>query len=253
MEITITLQEALMLIAVGFLAGIINTLAGGGSLLTLPLLIFMGLPSTVANATNRVAILIQNIFGVSGFKSKGVSSFKYSGLLAIAAALGAALGAKLAIDISDELFKRILAIVMIMVVIMTVFRPFNRKDGAAEDMSRKKQIIGFIVFFFLGIYGGFIQAGIGFLIIAALTTINGFNLIKTNAVKLFVALTYTLMAVIIFALEGKINWQYGLTLAIGNSIGAWISSRWSVKAGDKYVRWFLLVAVVGLAIKLWFF
>ncbi len=253
MEITITLQEVLMLIGVGFIAGIINTLAGGGSLLTVPLLIFMGLPGGIANATNRVAILIQNIFGIGGFKSKGVSSFKYSGLLAIAAASGAAIGAKLAVDISDELFNKILAVVMIMVVIMTVLKPFGKSSGTEENMSVRRQVIGFVVFFFLGIYGGFIQAGIGFLIIASLTAINGFSLVKTNAIKLFVAFTYTLMSVIIFALEGKIDWQYGLTLSIGNSVGAWLSSRWSVKAGDKYIRWFLFVAVTGLAIKLWFF
>lgn len=246
------IQEIVLLIIIGTAAGFINTVAGGGSLLTIPFLIELGLLPTVANATNRVAIVIQNIFAVSGFKSKGISSFRYSLWLGASAAAGAFIGARIAVEIDEETFKKVLAIVMIIVIILTIFKPFG-KSKQTEDLSFKKQMIGTIVFFFLGIYGGFIQAGIGFLIIAALSSINHFNLAKSNAVKVFVALMYTSTAVIYFAIEGKINWQYGLTLAIGNSIGAWISSRWSVKAGDKYVRWFLIVTVFVLAIKLWFF
>ena len=241
-----------MLIAVGFIAGCINTLAGGGSLLTLPLLIFIGLPPTVANATNRIALFIQNIFAVSGFKSKGVSSFPYSFWLAGSAILGSIIGAKLAVDISDDLFRRILAIVMVMVVILTIFKPHSKK-GKEENLSLGKRILGTFIFFFLGIYGGFIQAGVGFLVIATLTMVNNFSLVKTNAIKVFVIMAYSLSAIVVFALEGKVNWQYGLVLAAGNSTGAWIISRWSVKAGDKYIRWFLMIAVIGLAIKLWFF
>ncbi|MGB3468982.1 MAG: sulfite exporter TauE/SafE family protein [Cyclobacteriaceae bacterium] len=244
--------EILLLIGLGIIAGFINTVAGGGSLLTVPFLIELGLLPTVANATNRVAIVVQNIFAVSGFKSKGVSSFPYSIWLSVSAAIGAFIGARIAVDIDEDTFKKILAIVMIIVILLTIFKP-SGKIIKEEKLSFKRQAVGTFIFFFLGIYGGFIQAGIGFLIIAVLTGVNHFDLAKTNAVKVFVALIYTLTAVIYFTIEGKINWQYGLTLAVGNSIGAWISSRWSVKAGDKYVRWFLIVAVFGLAIKLWFF
>jgi len=246
------IQEIALLIIIGAVAGFINTIAGGGSLLTVPFLMELGLLPTVANATNRVAIVIQNIFAVSGFKSKGVSSFPYAFWLSGSAAIGAFIGAKIAVEIDEETFKKVLAVVMVIVILLTIFKPFGKiKDQ--EQLGWKKQALGTLIFFFLGIYGGFIQAGVGFLIIAALTSINHFNLAKSNAVKVFVALIYTLTAVVYFAIEGKINWQYGLTLAIGNSIGAWISSRWSVKAGDKYVRWFLIVTVFGLAIKLWFF
>lgn len=246
------LYEIVLLVLIGCVAGFINTIAGGGSLLTVPFLIELGLLPTVANATNRVAIVIQNIFAVSGFKSKGVSSFPYAIWLSLSASAGAFIGARIAVDIDEETFKKVLAVVMIIVIILTIFKPFG-KSAETEDLSPKKQIIGTIIFFFLGIYGGFIQAGIGFLIIATLSGINHLNLAKTNAIKVFVALVYTLTAVIYFAIQGKINWQYGLTLSAGNSLGAWVSSRWSVGAGDKYVRWFLIVAVLGLAIKLWFF
>ena len=88
--------------------------------------------------------------------------------------------------------------------------------------------------------------------IAALTSINGFSLVKTNSAKVFVALIYTLSAVAVFIYEDAINWAYGLTLAFGNAIGGWLTSRWSVKVGDKWIKRVLVVTVTGLAISLWF-
>ena len=245
--------DILLVLGVGLVAGVINTLAGGGSLLSMPILIFLGLPPAVANATNRVAIFSQNIFGVAGFKSKGVASFRYSFWLGISALLGAIIGAKIAIDIKGDLFNKILAIVMIAVVLMTISGKTTPKQAHEENNSISSKIIGVISFFFIGIYGGFIQAGVGFLIIGALTGIHGFSLVKTNSIKMFVVLIYTIAALAVFIYEGKVNWMYGGVLAIGNSAGAWFASRWSVKKGDKVVKIFLTIAVIALAIKLWLF
>lgn len=247
-----TLLEGLLLIGAGVFAGFINTIAGGGSLLTLPLLIFLGLPSAEANASNRVAIFVQNIFSVAGFRSKGVSVFPFAIWVAIPAIIGAIIGSKIAVDINEELFNKILAVVMLMVMGITIFKPKMQAE-ATELLSRKKIWTSIVVFFFLGIYGGFIQAGIGFLIIATLTAIHGFKMAKTNAIKVFVALTYTIAALVVFYLSGKIRWEYGLTLAIGNAAGGWIGSRWSADKNDNIIRMILLVMVVALSIKLWFF
>lgn len=249
MEIT----EVLLIMGVGLAAGFINTVAGGGSLLSLPILIFLGLPPAVANATNRVAIFAQSVFGVAGFKSKGVGEFKYGAFLAISAIAGSIIGAKIAVDIKGEVFNKILAIIMVVVVVLTITGKGKPTGEHAERMDLKFRIMGFISFFFVGIYGGFIQAGVGFLIIAVLTTVNGFSLVKTNSVKLFVVMIYTLAALLVFIYEGKVNWMYGGVLAIGNSTGAWIASRWSVKKGDKVIRWFMVATVIALAIKLWLF
>jgi len=245
--------HALIILGTGLVAGFFNTVAGGGSLLSLPILIFLGLPPSVANATNRVAIFSQNIFGVAGFKSKGISAFKYSFILGISALLGAIIGAKIAVEIEGHLFNRILAVIMVMVVLFTVFKKQKTHDQSKEDLSLKKQFIGAFLFFFIGIYGGFIQAGVGFIIIAAISTLHGFSLVKTNGIKVFVILVYTAAALVVFIWEGQINWMYGLILATGNSAGAWFTSRWSVEKGDKVVGRILLVAVIVLAIKLWFF
>lgn len=245
--------EYFFLVIVGFIAGVINTIAGGGSLLTLPMLIFLGLPSNIANGTNRVAILIQNVFSTAGFRSKGVSTFPFSGYMGLSALAGALIGAKIAVDIKGETFNKILAVVMVLVVVMMVLKPKRISEKFTEKTTGKHFWISIIAFFFIGIYGGFIQAGTGLFILLALSTINNFTLVKSNAAKVVVAFIYTIGAVIVFALNDKISWHHGLILAIGNSSGAWFASRWSVDKGDKLVKIFLGIMVVFMAIKLWFF
>ncbi len=247
-----SLPEAFLLIAAGLFAGFVNTIAGGGSLLTMPLLIFMGLPSAEANASNRVALFLQNVFSVAGFKSKGVSVFPLAIWLAISASIGAYLGSRIAVDIDDAIFNRILAVVMLMVIGLIVFKP-RVKQQMEEMISGQKVWLSIFLFFLIGIYGGFIQAGVGFLVIAALTGVHGFNMAKTNSIKVFVILCYTVIALLIFWIEGKIRWEYGLILAIGNSTGGWIASRWSVGKSDQLIKKILVVMVIGLSIKLWFF
>ncbi|MDH4058396.1 MAG: sulfite exporter TauE/SafE family protein [Cyclobacteriaceae bacterium] len=246
--------ESALIIFIGFISGFLNTVAGGGSLITLPVLIFMGMPGTVANGTNRVAILAQNIFAVGGFNSKGVKlPFPYSLYLGLASLVGGVLGAMLAVDIDDILFNRILAVIMILVVLSIVFESNKKKVIREERLGTKHQTFGIIAFFFLGIYGGFIQAGIGFLVIAVLTNINHFTLVKTNYVKVFAAIVYTGAAVIVFAFEDKIMWVSGLILAVGQGFGGWYASRWSVDKGEVWIKRVMIIAVIGLAIKLWFF
>lgn len=247
-----TLAEAILLVVAGTFAGFVNSIAGGGSLVIMPLLIFMGLPSAEANGSNRVAIFIQNIFSTAGFRSKGVFVFPFAVWVAIPACIGALVGSQLAVEINDQLFNKILAIVMLIVMGITIFKP-NIDPRADLLLSQKKIWTSALIFFFLGIYGGFIQAGIGFLIIAALTSIHGFDMTRTNSIKVFVILCYTAVAVFMFYVNGKVRWEYGLVLALGNATGGWIGSRWSVGKSDRLIRMILLVMVVGLSVKLWFF
>jgi uncharacterized membrane protein YfcA len=242
----------LLLLVVGLVAGCLNTLAGGGSLLSLPVLIFLGLPPNVANATNRVAIVLQNIFAVQGFKSKGVSVYPFNLWLGISAFCGAIVGAFLAVDIDEEVFNRILAVVIVAVVVYMGINPL-KNINKPENMGKKATITSIIIFFFVGIYGGFIQAGVGYLMIMALTLVNGFSLVKTNSIKVFVALTYTLVALGIFIYYGIVNWEFGIPLAIGNATGGWLASRWSVNKGDNWIRYIVMVTASAFAIKLFFF
>ncbi len=245
--------DLILLVIVGFVAGVINTIAGGGSLLTLPMLIFMGLPSNVANGTNRIAILIQNFSSGAGFKSKGVSSFPFSLHLGLSAMVGSIIGAYLAaMYVKDDVFNKILGVVMVIVVVFIVFKPKTSMKELEERVKGKYFWLAIIIFFFIGIYGGFIQAGTGIFILLTLSTLNHFTLIKSNAAKTTIVIVYTIASVAVFAFAGLINYKYGLIMAIGNASGAWLSSRWSVKKGDGIVKIFLIVVVIVMATKLWF-
>ncbi|MHA7057479.1 sulfite exporter TauE/SafE family protein [Aquimarina sp. M1] len=240
-----------LLAIVGFIAGVINTIAGGGSLLTLPMLIFMGLPPTIANGTNRIGIFIQSITSVAGFKSKGIRPSIFSFYLGISALIGSLIGAKIAINIKGETFNKILAIVMLVVVLFMVFKPkINTKD-LIERIQGTYRFSSILAFFFIGIYGGFIQAGVGIFILLALSSINRMSLVKSNAVKAVVVFIYTIGALVIFAFNDQIDYLYGFVLAFGNASGGWFSSRWSVKKGDGIVKIFLIIMVIAMAIKLW--
>ena len=241
------------LILVGMMAGVINTLAGGGSLLTLPVLIFIGLPPNVANATNRIGIAFQALIGTAGYRSKGVSNFPFNIYLGISALMGSLIGAQIAVDIKGETFNKVLAVIMIIVVAIIVFKPKVSSLKLPERLTGRYLFYAIVGFFFIGIYGGFINAGIGFVIILFLNNVNRLSLIKTNATKVSLVFIYTCGALALFAYNGTVDWTTGLVLAIGTSLGAWWSSRWSVNKGEGVIKIAMVVMVSLMSIKLWFF
>ncbi len=240
-----------LLAVIGFIAGVINTMAGGGSLLTLPMLIFMGLPPAVANGTNRIGIFIQSITSVAGFKSKGITPNSFGVYLGLSALIGSLIGAQIAVDIKGDTFNKILAVVMVTVVFFMIFKPKVKIEDMIERIQGKHLWLAILAFFFIGIYGGFIQAGVGIFILLALTSINYMGLVKANAVKVLVVFIYTIGALAVFIYNQQIDYLYGLVLALGNASGGWIASRWSVKKGDGVVKVFLIIMVIAMAIKLW--
>lgn len=247
------MTDIIILIFIGFFAGVVNTIAGGGSLLTLPVLIFLGLPPNVANGTNRIALFIQMMVGSAGFKSKGIKTFPFSIYLGLSALVGSLIGAQIAVDIKGDTFNKILSFVMIAVVLIIIFKPKLKAEDVLERTTGKHLWIGCIAFFFFGIYGGFLNAGLGFILIFFLHYYNRLSLVKSNAAKAVIISIYMAGALAVFILNDKIDWSVGLTMAIGNALGAWLSSRFSVSKGDKFVKVFLIVVVTAMAIKLWFF
>ena len=245
--------QAVILIVVGFFAGVINTLAGGGSLFTLPVLIFLGLPPNIANGTNRIAIVIQSLSGALGYKSKGISNFPFNIYLGISASIGAVIGAQIAIDLDGRLFNRMLAIILIVVGGLILMNAKNLTHKLPERLTGKYLLFGIIGFFFIGIYGGFINARIGIVIMLFLNRINRLSLVKTNASKTAIVFIYSSLALAVFAFNDAINWKLGLLMALGTSVGAWWASRWSVKKGDQVIRWAMLITIGIMAVKLWFF
>lgn len=241
-----------LLFAVGIVAGILNVLAGGGSLLTLPLLIFMGLPSAVANGTNRIAIFCQNIFAIRGFRKRGVMPMDLALLCTPPALLGSWVGANLAINLDDQVFNRVLALIMIGVLIFTAIDPMKRlrKEEVTFGFARKAVLI--VSFFGVGIYGGFVQAGVGFIIITALL-VHGLDLVRTNAIKVFVIFAYTFVALGVFIYHGQVNYLLGFALAAGNSLGGMIGPKLAVDKGHDWIKKVVTVTVLVFALKLLLF
>lgn len=241
-----------LLFAVGIIAGILNVLAGGGSLLTLPLLIFMGLPSAVANGTNRIAILCQNIFAIRGFRSRGVLPLQLALLCTPPALLGSWLGANLAISLDDQMFKRILALIMLGVLVFTALDPMKRFRQQEVDFGFWRKVILVISFFGVGVYGGFVQAGVGFLVITALL-VHGLDLVRINAIKVFVIFAYTFIALGVFIYHDQVNYTLGFALAAGNSIGGMLGPKLAVDKGHDWIKNVVTVTVAVFALKLLFF
>lgn len=240
----------LALLGTGLAAGFINTNAGGGSMLTLPLLMFLGLPANVANGTNRVAILLQNIIGVHTFRQQKVLDYSSDYRLAIPAITGALAGALFAVEIEVKLLEEIIAALMVVMLFIVVLKPEAWVKERAGAVNPKPTSWQYVIFFFIGIYGGFIQMGVGFFLLSGLVLGCGYNLVKANAVKVFIVLIYTIFTLGIFMFHGQINWLAGLILAAGNMAGAWLGVHLSVKGGAKYVRYVLILALVIVILNL---
>lgn len=238
--------EPLILLGAGIIAGFVNTLAGGGSLLTLPALIFLGLPSTVANGTNRISVVMQTAVGVARFRRKGKLEVRRSAPAVISAIVGAIGGAFIAAELPEEIFDIALAVVLVLVV-LTLFVKTPSGEGSSAGGPLWLQVP---VFFAIGIYGGFVQAGVGFLLIAGGTWLIGLDLVRTNATKVLVVMVYSVFALAIFTLYGQVVWLLGLVLGVGSMIGAWVGVHFAVKRGAKAVRWVIVAAVAGSVLDL---
>jgi hypothetical protein len=249
MVVAMDILGYLLIYAGGVLAGIINTLAGGGSMITLPILMFYGLPADLANGTNRIAILLQNIVGVSSFERKGVKAFKISLPLGIVAACGAVIGSFIAVDLNEDLLNKVIGIILVIMVIFVIKKPKVSSNINGKGMV----ILKYIAFFGLGIYGGFIQAGIGFLLITAITFFIGTDLIKTNAIKVGIVLIYTCISLIIFFYNGLVNVPLGIMLALGNMTGAYLAVKLAISKGIKFLKLFLIAVVIVNAIRAFLF
>ncbi len=236
----------LLLFGVGAVAGFINVNAGGGSSLTLPTLIFLGLDAAVANGTNRIGLILQNIFAVTSFRKNKIFKFKTSIFLAVFTLPGAIIGAIFATQVSNTLFQRILGGVLILVVISMFFSRSYKKD--VLESSRSWFI--YPTLFVIGFYGGFLQVGVGFLLMAALYHLLRVNLVFVNMHKVFIILIYSIPALAVFSLTGNVNWQFGLVLAAGNALGGWWGAHAAVKGGEKLIRIILAAAITIMAGKL---
>jgi len=240
-----------VVVVAGFACGFVNVLAGSGSLITLPLLIFMGLPATIANGTNRIGILLQNLVGARGFHLHGLLDLHQALWLAAPTTLGAILGAQIAVDLDEMKMRRAIGALMIFMLIVMLVNPQRWLQGRG-GLVRARPTLGELgLFFLIGIYGGFIQAGVGIFLLAGLVLGAGFDLVRANAIKVLIILIFTLPALVVFLLHQQVNWSIGLILSVGNMLGAWTATRFAARRGSAlWIHRLLLVIVLISSAKL---
>lgn len=238
----------LLLFIIGTFSAFINVVSGGGSALVLPILIMMGMDSVTANGTNRLAILALTISAVVSLRRNEISDFRFSLKMSLFTLPGVVLGAIYAQYISTEAFKELLAWIIFIIIIL-MFLPTSFRKSITRQLSQNPKLV-YVSMLFIGFYGGFIQTGVGFVLMLLLQSFLDLDLLKVNMHKVFIVLIYTIPAFIIFAWNDKIEWVPGIILAIGNIIGAYWSVKLSIKKGDKVVKFFLIISLIILSMKM---
>jgi len=245
-------QHTLLLAAVpitGFAAGFINTLAGSGSLLTLPILILLGLPANVANGTNRVGVLLQNIVAVATFRRRGALPLEGSWKLIVPSVVGSVIGAALAVDLDEALLRQTIGVLLIVLIGVMLLKP-ERWIAEHAAPREPRLFVEVPLFFAIGVYGGFIQVSVGLFLLAGLVLGAGYNLVGANALKNLIVLVFTAAALVVFVVNGQVEWMLGLLLGAGQAVGAWVATLFAVKRGAEFVRWAVVVIAVGSAAAL---
>lgn len=236
--------EIIVLIVSGLFVGFINTLAGGGTIISFTVLMLLGLPANVANGTNRVPIIIQNMVALRNFKKKKILDTSKALSLGIPTVLGSILGSLLVINIDQQMIEIYFGIIMLVMLFFLIYKPSVWLKGKEELIKKKTPIWMMVLFFFIGIYGGVIHVGIGYFLLIGLVLGAGYDLVRANAMKLFIVLLYVPFTLIVFIMNDQVRWDYGLVHAIGNFIGAYIASKWATEWGAKFVRWMLVVIIL---------
>lgn len=243
-----TLLEGIVLIAAGAAAGFINALAGGGSAITIPILTEM-VGINTANGTNRVAILLANLTAIAGYQKGEAVPWRRVSVLLLPTVIGAAAGAWLSTITPPDVLRMVFAAVLLLVAASVVVRPsrwLEDREAALHEPWRS------IVFFGIGFYGGFVQAGVGFILLAGLVLGAGMNLVNGNAAKVVLVAAYSPIAILLFARASQVDLAIGVVLAVGQMSGAWAGSRLAVLKGAAWIRWVLVAAALVAAARLAF-
>ncbi len=239
-----SLTEIILIIIAGVFVGFINTLSGGGSVISLSLLILLGLPANIANGTNRISIFFQTLSSVGSFTRQKMFDSWRPVWIGIPATVGSVLGAYLAVDVNEKVVEIAMIIAMLLMVFFLFYRPDRWMKENPGFLSRPLCWWQYLVFFFVGFYGGFIQVGVGYFLLMALMLGIGYDLVKANAVKNLIVFFYAIFALLVFIIEGKVNYLYGLILSVGSILGALLASYMAVKKGGGFIRAVILLSVV---------
>lgn len=236
-------QIFLIIIVAGFAVGIINTLAGSGSVINFSLFMAMGLPAPMANGTLRLGVVMQTATAVFRFHKKGKLDVKKGLILGIPVIIGSVFGALAAVQLPHELFEKIIGGVLLILLVFIVFDPKKWIEEQKDKTRKKTGFIQILLFFAVGLYGGFVHIGVGIFLLSALVLQAGYDLVKANALKVFLVLLYSPFAIAIYVLDGQMEWVLGSVAAIGHFAGGLVGSQLAIKKGAGFVRVLLIIIV----------
>ncbi len=240
-----------VLIVAGILAGFVNTIAGGGSVITLPALMLLGMPADIANGTNRVGVAIQSLAAMREFSRHG--RLDGPAILPVLAPTmgGSLLGALTASWIPVVLLKPLLlGTMMAMTVLMLVKPQFIPPDDSVPFSLSERPWAG-LWLFLSGVYGGFVQAGVGFLLIATLAGVLRYDLARANALKMTCTAVFGCVALAVFTWRGQVDWVPGLVCGLATIIGVRLSVRYALKVQPETMKkWLVGMALVVCAAAL---
>lgn len=235
--------EILLLIFVALLAGAINTVAGGGSNLVLPTLMIMGMPPEVANATNRVGILVESVVAVSEFKRHDRLETLDLRAILVPMAIGGLFGSLAAAFAPPEILKPLLIGTMIFMSLLILLRPAVVSPPTGTAIRRVSETPSALLGLFIaGFYGGFIQAGVGFLLLASIAGTLRYDIVRANAIKLVCTLVFTAVSLAVFIWQDQVAWFVGFILCLGYVAGAYLGVKLAVYTDPTTLRWFLFAA-----------
>ena len=224
----------------GVLAGVVNTVSGGGSNLTVPLLMIMGLPADMANASNRVGILAQCVVSVRGFSQRKVLETQDLRGILMPTMLGGLVGAVMASFAPNWLLKPVLLSVIVGLALITLLKPDLVVPVQGEAVKRVAESRrGFWMLFAAGIYGGFVQAGVGLILMASLAGALRYQMLQANALKLLCTVSFTVVALLVFVWRGQVVWLPALALAVGTMVGGYLGVKLAMKLNNEMFRWML--------------
>jgi uncharacterized protein len=238
-----------LLFCIGIVVSLVNSISGGGSILSLPILIFLGLPSAIANGTNRIGVLMGSLGSLIGFRAHGKFLPRITWQVGWPAALGAIVGSLFAVKLPDRIFNPILAVVILFVVFMTL-RGHGVKTALEGEPLMQTGLLAFCTYAAIGFYGGFIQAGSGLIMIFAFSRMSNLDIFRINALKVSNTILFISVSLITFWVAGKINWPMALALGLGNFMGGWLGSHWQIHKGAEWINRFLLFTGLAIALKL---
>ncbi|HOI00788.1 MAG TPA: sulfite exporter TauE/SafE family protein [Bacteroidales bacterium] len=242
--------EIVALITAGLLCGFINTLAGGGSIISLSLLLILGMPATLANGTNRIAVAMQTLVATGSFRYQRVLDWRKGLALSIPAVVGSLIGAKIAVEINEDVFERAIGVIMILMLYFILQKPQRWLIGRKDLMEKPVSVWQVIIFFFIGIYTGFIHIGVGYFLLAAIVLGAGYDLVKANAIKVLIVLISAPFTLFVFIYYGQVDYLYGFVLGIGNVVGALVASRLAVSRGVVFVKWVIIIMILLTSIQM---